>query len=271
MENVTVDVVTTVPNPDAGPNDTDKTMKKTTQQTTEKMLTKNYTFYEYDPSNVEFYYYKDCVVKGMSPHTGLREGGTPVTITGAWFKYMPEYGVVPHCKFGDKIVRGVFDSTVRIVCYAPPNQEAELGTPYNFEVSLNGADWSSTGYKFTYYEQPILNFIKPDSGPSSGGTAIYIIGQNFTNMSSATEFNCKFSPTGLKGVKPKIMPAKYFNSTTIMCPSPGGWGQGDATKLQVTFNGGDYDNNNFNFTFFSVTRNHPKSGPSDGLGGEILV
>lgn len=59
----------------------------------------------------------------MQPHSGLVVGGTPVAVTGAWFKYMPEYGVVPHCKFGNKIVRGIFDSTVRIVCKAPPNEE----------------------------------------------------------------------------------------------------------------------------------------------------
>jgi len=42
-------------------------------------------------------------------------------------------------------------------------------------------------------------------------------------------------------------------------------------RLQVTFNGGDYDDNNFNFTFFSVIRVYPKSGPSDGSGGDIIV
>lgn len=42
-------------------------------------------------------------------------------------------------------------------------------------------------------------------------------------------------------------------------------------KLQVTFNGGDYDNNNFVFTFFSITRAFPRSGPSDGNGGDIII
>lgn len=87
---------------------------------------------------------------------------------------MPEYGVVPHCKFGDKIVRAHFDSTVRIVCSAPPG--SELGVVYPFEVSLNGVDWSNSGFTFTYYEQPTLFGISPDSGPESGGTPIYILG-----------------------------------------------------------------------------------------------
>jgi hypothetical protein len=123
---------------------------------------------------------------------------------------------------------------------------------------------------FTYYEQPQLNSISPDCGPEAGGTPIYIFGVNFTNMSSASEFNCKFTPVSLN-IPPKTMPAVYLNSSTIMCASPGGWGKGDAMKLQVTFNGGDYDNNNFTFTFFSITRYYPKSGPSDGNGGDIIV
>ena len=89
-------------------------------------------------------------------------------------------------------------------------------------------------------------------------------------MSDASQFNCRFTPINLK-VPPKYMPATFINSTTIMCPSPGGWGKGDAMRLQVTINGGDYDNNNFTFTFFSITRTFPRSGPSDGSGGDIIV
>jgi hypothetical protein len=64
-----------------------------------------WTFYEYDPSNVEYYYYKDSVTKEVGPKSALSSGGTPISVIGAWYKYLPEYGVVPHCKFGNKIVR----------------------------------------------------------------------------------------------------------------------------------------------------------------------
>jgi hypothetical protein len=183
--------------------------------------TKQWLYYQYEPSMVEYYYYKDSVVKDMLPHSGVVVGGTNVHVSGAWFKYMPEYGVVPHCKFGDKIVRGDFDSTVRIVCKAPPG--TELGTPMAFEVSMNGVDWTDTGMKFSYYDIPTLYNITPPSGPEAGGTMIYIFGANFSNMSSPTEFNCKFTPLTLP-VPPKKMPAIYLNSSAIMCPSPGGWG-----------------------------------------------
>ena len=95
---------------------------------------------------------------------------------------MPEYGVVPHCKFGNKIVRAAFDSTVRIECIAPPGDE--LGVLYPFEVSLNGVDWSDSSMKFSYYDVPALYGISPIIGPESGGTLIYINGKNFFNISN---------------------------------------------------------------------------------------
>ena len=83
--------------------------------------------------------------------------------------------------------------------------------------------------------------IVPEAGSEKGGQPVYIVGKNFPKMKQgAKEFNCKFTPINLK-MKPKIMPATYMNDTTLMCITPGGWGQGDKMKLQVTFNGYDYD------------------------------
>lgn len=39
----------------------------------------------------------------------------------------------------------------------------------------------------------------------------------------------------------------------------------------MTFNGGDYDHNGFTFTFFNIARAFPRSGPSNGQGGPILI
>lgn len=77
------------------------------------------------------------------PNVGVDVGGTAVEVIGHTYLYKAEYGIVPHCKFGDKIVRAYFDSTVRLVCDSPPNDN--IGTPLSFEVSLNGVDWTSTG------------------------------------------------------------------------------------------------------------------------------
>lgn len=39
----------------------------------------------------------------------------------------------------------------------------------------------------------------------------------------------------------------------------------------MTWNGVDYDSNNFIFTFFSIHRAFPRSGPSNGKGGEVTI
>lgn len=56
-----------------------------------------------------------------------------------------------------------------------------------------------------------------------------------------------------------------------MCSSPGGWGRGDTVKVQVTFNGEDYSENNFTFYYYNIVRAYPRSGPSDGSGGPIKI
>lgn len=184
--------VTSISASDVQANNTQVAVKKESNE-------KNFwTYYEYDPSNVEYYYYKDCITKEVGPKSALSSGGTPISVIGAWYKYMPEYGVVPHCKFGNKIVRAQFDSTVRIVCVAPPQPNYEEDTDTTFKISLNGVDFIDTGIQFSYYEQPVITGVWPDSGPETGGTQVYIQGMNFTNMSDPVAFNCRFSPINIK-------------------------------------------------------------------------
>jgi hypothetical protein len=59
------------------------------------------SIYNFPPSAVEFYQFKDPIVKQIFPTNGLTRGGTLVSVIGTWFSYRPEYGVVPHCRFGD--------------------------------------------------------------------------------------------------------------------------------------------------------------------------
>ena len=214
----------------------------------------DWTYYDYDISSVEYYQYTQPKMMSMHPHSGLTRGGTKVEVVGLDFRYQPEYGIVPHCKFGDKIVRATFDSTVRIVCTTPPSDEPQ--EQIAFEVSLNGVDWTKTGFTFSYYNEPKLERISPDSGPIKGGTEVFIYGKNFPSMMAnskkslingksdkparrlygtdtthgASEYNCRFTPT-TQNMPPKYMPVRYINDTTIMCPTPGGWSRGDKMHL----------------------------------------
>lgn len=54
---------------------------------------------------VEYYYYKSPIVAKIEPRAGLATGGTPIEISGVWFDFKVEYGLVPHCMIGDKIIR----------------------------------------------------------------------------------------------------------------------------------------------------------------------
>jgi len=142
---------------------------------------------------------------------------------------MPEYGIVPHCRFGDKVVRAHFDSTVRLICRSPPM--AEVAERVSFSVSLNGVDWNDAdSFEYSYYEEPVINDIWPDMGPVSGGDQILIKGDKFSNITDPKTFNCKFTPTTLN-IPPKIVQAHYINSTTIYCFSPGGWSEADKVHL----------------------------------------
>jgi hypothetical protein len=64
---------------------------------------------------------------------------------------------------------------------------------------------------------------------------------------------------------------EFLNTTTIRCPAPGGWPEGDEMIVQLTQNGIDYDENHFSYTYYSVQSAFPRSGPSDGKAGLITV
>jgi hypothetical protein len=189
---------------------------------------KPWTLHNYEPSNVEFYSYKEPRVVKMHPSSGLTKGGTFVEVIGQWFRYMPEYGIVPHCRFGDKIVRAHYDSSVRLVCQSPANSNTTARLP--FEISMNGVDWTTTGFEYSFYEEPIMTGISPDMGSIAGGDEIYIKGDKFTNNTDPDEFMCRFSPTSLQ-MPPRTIKARWINQTTIMCPSPGGWSEADRVTL----------------------------------------
>lgn len=158
-------------------------------------------------------------------------------------------------------------------------------------MSLNGVDWTKTGFTFSYYIEPKLESIFPDSGPIKGGTEVYFKGKNFPTMmaarkakvqhngnrrlsteapSSMSEYNCRFTPTTMN-MPPRFMPVKSINDTHVMCATPGGWARGDKMHLQITFNGGDYDKENFQFTVYNVAKAFPRSGPSNGDTKEIVI
>ena len=57
----------------------------------------------------------------------------------------------------------------------------------------------------------------------------------------------------------------------MKCASPSGWVGGDQVKVDLTFNGVDYTDASFVFSFYNIFGSFPKSGPTDAYDQFIQV
>jgi len=105
---------------------------------------------------------------------------------------------------------------------------------------------------------PVVNSVSPSSGPITGGTAVTIIGNNFTSATNVT-----FSGTTATGIT-------VVNSATITCTTPAR--SAGAASVVVTTPSGSNSGNAL-FTYVStttpillptITSINPSSGPPEG-------
>lgn len=127
------------------------------------------------------------------------------------------------------------------------------------KVSLNGLDWHETDHFYSYYKQSTIQEIFPRSGQMNGGTEVFVIGENFSNITNPDNSRCRWTLIDNKnGVKRdrviQFTPAYYINETQIMCITPSSFIGGDRAFVQLTFNNLDYSeqNENFVFQFYSI-------------------
>lgn len=59
----------------------------------------------------------------------------------------------------------------------------------------------------------------------------------------------------------RFMPAFYVDAETMKCASPSGWSGGDQVYVDLTFNGKDFTENRFVYSYYSYFGSFPKSGP----------
>lgn len=135
---------------------------------------------------------------------------------------------------------------------------------------MNGADFIDTAKYFHYYKNSDVKGINPTSGPNTGGTSIKLTGEQFSDLSSSDEFLCRFQPLN-KDIPAKYVHANYLDKSTILCSSPGGFGNVDAVTVDVSFNGIDYTNSKKEFRYYNIITAAPRSGPADGIGQTIKI
>lgn len=134
-------------------------------------------------------------------------------------------------------------------------------------VSLNGVDFVDSGFTFSYYQKPILNDIRPRSGSIEGGTEIWLKGEKFSNITTNLKtVKCRFSLINSNSSDDVVryIPAHMIDKETMKCASPAGFAGGDQVNVDLTFNGVDYTDNKFVFSFYAIFGSFPKSGPATG-------
>ena len=128
---------------------------------------------QYTDDNVPFYYYHPPYTYYISPKIGPVSGGTIVKVMGGNFE---DTGVVK-CKFGDKLGKGKFISKNELQCESP---EVEKPCVVPLRVATRDEEYSSgINTQYTYYDTPVIHFIEPACGPTTGYTQITVYGENF--------------------------------------------------------------------------------------------
>jgi len=170
-------------------------------------------------------------VTAVRPSSGIAAGGMPVFITGSGFlsatsvsfgsTAVGQFLFCGGARFGGPLACGwVAFSDTLIETISPP------GTAGTVDVTVgnsSGTSPISTADKFTYTATPAptVSAVSPTSGPSGGGTVVYVSGSNFL-FSIAAPTTVKFGTTGA-GVFPfsdnliviGSAPAEGSNPTTV--------------------------------------------------------
>ena len=148
----------------------------------------------------QFTYYIAPSVTGTGPSSGLRTGGTLVTITGYWLSGATAVD------FGQNPGSMLDDSFNQIDVYSP------AGTVGMADVTLVMPGGSVSAGQFTYLPlAPAVSGVSPSVGAATGGTAVTITG---TDLEDATEVD-------FGGVAGTIVPGSD-TATQIVATDPAG-------------------------------------------------
>jgi IPT/TIG domain len=100
---------------------------------------------------------------------------------------------------------------------------------YNVEISIDGGrELAGPPFRFTYYKEPKITDIQPDSGPIRGGTRVNVVGSGF-NQEGACNKTVRFSVFETK-------PVIETNDTSAIVLSPA-VSVPDAVVVAVALNG----------------------------------
>ncbi|CAM9245753.1 unnamed protein product, partial [Discosporangium mesarthrocarpum] len=192
---------------------------------------------DWTTSDVMFTYKSPVEAGGIYPRVGPLRGGTVVHITtlGALSDRMEAVW----CRFGAKVVtasRASSDGT--ILCVSP---DAAKPTSVPLELSINGIDFTSSGWRFTYTPELKFDSAAPLSGPEHGGTPVFITASEFPGLDSTV---CEFGSVGLQ------VRAIWVDDSTISCTAPAH--MPGAAMLRVGLNEQQLVDTGFTFNYLPI-------------------
>ncbi|MFC4034192.1 IPT/TIG domain-containing protein [Streptomyces polygonati] len=147
---------------------------------------------------ISFFYVGAPFKSGLSSSSGSTAGGNTITISGTGLS------TATSVAFGanSAVPTVVSDSLISVVVPA-----GAAAGPVG--VSVTTAGGTNNGLSYTYIDVPTITAIAPDSGPTSGGTAVTITG---TNLASTEQVAFDGAPA----------PFSVINATTVSAVTPPG-------------------------------------------------
>ena len=125
-------------------------------------------------------------------------------------------------------------------------------------MTLNRAQYTTSGLTFTYEPLAGVVAVSPASGPVAGGTLVVVVGTGFINSGL---LKCRFGgPSGTP------VAAVWLSATALQCTSPATGTEG-VQSVEVTNNMMDFTSNSVHFTYEkqpSISSISVAAGPTGG-------
>ena len=172
------------------------------------------------------------VVDSVYPSFGPVSGNTVVHIYGSGLSVS---GLM--CQFGNAISTMAVFSDSHVSCVTPQQSAVSVAV---LSFSVNGEQFSSTGFVFRYVAEPILWSLSPALGPEIGGTRVYLQGANLGPRSGVL---CQFGSTG-----PPVS-ARWESDDLVSCVTPAM--MPGLVDVRLSTNGQQFSSSSISFTYYS--------------------
>ena len=206
---------------------------------------------DYAASAAGVEYVAAVAVTGLSPSTGLIDGGTAVAaaVDGALS--------IAHvaCVFGERTSAATVDGDGRVVC-ATPGGAGPGRVSFGIRV---GSLYVGSEQIFTYAPRPTVSRVHPPSGSEDGGSTAFVVGSGFARTKL---LSCRFGADVL-------VAAVWMSSTVVTCKAPA-LAPG-LYAVSVTLNGQEFSLEPVPFTVRAATTVHSFSPIHGHVGSAVSV